>query len=126
MFKKFDIIIIITLICLSFIPELVFGVMMGGNYNSTYAEITLDGKSYRKVFLSGHKGEEQIDIKTSYGDNVIEIKDNSIRVIDANCKDKICMRSKFISEPGQIIVCLPHKLMIEIRSSDVILDSLRC
>lgn len=126
MFKKFDIIIIIALICLSFIPELVFGVMMGKNYNSTYAEITLDGKPYRKILLSEHKGAEQIDINTSYGYNIIEIKDDSISVKDADCKDKICMKSKFISEPGQIIVCLPHKLMIEIKSSDVIQDSLRC
>lgn len=126
MFKKFDIIIIIALICLSFIPEFVFGVMMSKNYNSTYAEITLDGKLYRKILLSEHKGKEQIDIKTSYGNNVIEVKDNSISVIDADCKDKICMRSDFISEPGQIIVCLPHKLTIEIRRSDVIPDSLRC
>lgn len=126
MFKKWDIIIIVFLICLSFIPELVFGVMMGKNYNGTYAEITIDGKLYRKIPLSEHSGDEQIDIKTAYGYNTIEIKDKSIKVIDADCKDKICLRSGFISEPGQIIVCLPHKLMIEVKSTDVIPDSLRC
>ncbi|WP_017211711.1 NusG domain II-containing protein [Clostridium beijerinckii] len=126
MFKKWDIIIIVILLCISLIPELVFGVIMGKHYNGTYAEITIDGKFYKKINLSEHRSEDKIDIKTSYGDNIIDIKDNSIKVIDADCKDKICVRSGFISEPGQIIVCLPHKLMIEIKSSDIMANSLRC
>lgn len=126
MFKKWDIIIIVILLCISLIPELVFGVIMGKHYNGTYAEITIDGKFYKKINLSEHRGEDQIDITTSYGDNIINVKDKSIKVIDADCKDKICVRSGFISEPGQIIVCLPHKLMIEIKSSDIMANSLRC
>ena len=118
MFKKWDIIIIVVLICLSFIPELIFGVIMGKNYNGTYAEITLDGKPYKKILLSEHIGEEQIDVKTEYGYNIIEIKDQSIAIIDADCRDKICIKSGFISKPGQLLVCLPHKLMIEIKSND--------
>ena len=118
MFKKWDIIIIVVLICLSFIPELVFGVIMGKNYNGTYAEVTLDGKPYKKILLSEHKGEDQIDIKTEYGYNIIEIKDTSIRIEDADCRDKICIKSGFISKPGEILVCLPHKLMIEIKGNN--------
>lgn len=118
MFKKWDIIIIVLLICLSFIPELIFGVMMGKNYNGTYAEITLDGKPYKKILLSEHKGEDKIDVKTEYGYNIIEIKDGSIGIIDADCPDIICIKSGFISKPGQLLVCLPHKLMVEIKSND--------
>ena len=118
MFKKWDIIIIVVLICLSFIPELIFGVMMGKNYNETYAEVTLDGKPYKKIILSEHSGEDKIDVKTEYGYNIIDIKDQSIGIIDADCRDRICIKSGFISKPGQISVCLPHKLMIEIKSND--------
>ena len=118
MFKKWDIILIVLLICLSFIPELVFGVMMGKNYNGTYAEVTLDGKFYKKILLSEHRGEDKIDVKTEYGYNIIEIKDASIGIIDADCRDRICIKSGFISKPGQLSVCLPHKLMIEIKSND--------
>ena len=118
MFKKWDIIIIVVLICLSFIPELIFGVIMGKNYNGTYAEITLDGKPYKKILLSEHIGEDKIDVKTEYGYNIIEIKDQSIGIIDADCRDRICIKSGFISKPGQLSVCLPHKLMIQIKSND--------
>jgi len=116
MFKKWDIILIISLICLSFIPELIFGVMMGKNYNGTYAEVTLDGKPYKKIILSEHRGEDKISINTEYGYNILEIDDASIKILD--CRDKICIKSGFISNPGEIIVCLPHKLMVEIKSND--------
>jgi len=118
MFKKWDIILIVLLICLSFIPELIFGVMMGKNYTGTYAEITLDGNPYKKIFLSEHKGSDTIDIKTNYGSNIIEIKDDSIRITESDCRDKICIKSGFISKPGELLVCLPHKLMVEIKSND--------
>jgi len=117
MFKKWDIILIVLLICLSFIPELVFGVIMGKNYNGTYAEVTVDGKPYKKILLSEHRGDEKIDIKTEYGYNIIELKDESIGIIDADCRDRICIKSGFISKPGQLSVCLPHKLMVEIKSN---------
>jgi hypothetical protein len=118
MFKKWDIIIIILLICLSFIPELIFGVMMNKNYNGTYAEVTVDGKPYKKILLSEHRGEDKIDINTEYGYNILEIDDASIKIIDADCRDKICIKSGFISKPSEILVCLPHKLMVEIKSND--------
>ncbi|MFT8350668.1 NusG domain II-containing protein [Clostridium saccharoperbutylacetonicum] len=122
MFKKWDIIIIAFLICLSFIPELILGVMLGKNYNRTYAEITVEGKLIKKIPLSEHRGDETIDIKTAYGYNTLEIKDQSIKVVDADCKDKICEKSGFITDPGKIIVCLPHKMMVEIKSTDIASD----
>ena len=62
LFKKLDIVIIIALLLISFIPELVFGVVMGYDYNMTYAEITINGEFYSKIPLSAHKGEDYIDI----------------------------------------------------------------
>lgn len=117
-FKKWDIIIISVLIILSFIPELIFGIVMGKSYNQTYAEITLNGKFYKKIILSEHVGEDTLDIKSDYGYNVIDIQDQSIKIIDADCKDQICVKSGFISKPGESLVCLPHKLMVEIKSNN--------
>jgi hypothetical protein len=116
MFKKGDIIVILLLIVLSFIPELVLGIMMNKQYQGTYAEITLEGKFYKTIPLSEHRGENLIDIKTKYGYNIIKVSNQSIGIIDADCKDKICVKTGFISKPGQSIICLPHKLMIEVKS----------
>ena len=118
MFKKWDIIVIILLIVLSFIPELIFVVLNRNHSNVTYAEITLEGKFYKKIPLSTHSGQDEIEIKTKNGYNLIKILNQSIGIIDADCKDKICVKAGFISKPGQNTICLPHKLMIEVKSDD--------
>jgi hypothetical protein len=118
MFKKWDIILLAFLTILSFIPAIIFGVTSNRNYNSTYAEITIEGKLYKKVPLSDNMGEEELNIKTEYGYNLIKIKDRSVAIIDADCPDKICEGPGFISKPGQSLVCLPHKMMVEIKGYD--------
>ncbi|MBU3108153.1 NusG domain II-containing protein [Clostridium gasigenes] len=115
MFKKWDIIIIVVLMVLSFIPEIVFGLILGKEYNSTYAEITVAGEVYKNIPLSAHKGKEIIEVETKYGKSKIQVKDNNIGIIDASCADKICMHPEYINKPGDALVCLPNKLMIEIK-----------
>jgi hypothetical protein len=118
MFKRGDVILIVLLISLSFIPELVFSVIANKNYKGTYIEITIEGKLYKKINLSEHSGEEEFNIKTENGYNLIKIKDQSVAIIEADCPDKICERPGFISKPGQSLVCLPHKLMVEVKGYD--------
>lgn len=115
MFKKLDIVIIVVLLVISFIPEIVFGVVMGYNFNMTYAEITVNGEFYSKIPLSAHKGEQIIDINIDEHINKIIIKDNTIRMIEADCADSLCIYQGEISRVGQSLVCLPNKVMIEIK-----------
>lgn len=127
MFKKLDIVIIIALIIISFIPEIVFGMLMGYSYDMTYAEITVEGKVYSRIPLSAHKGEEIIDINLNGHENRILIKDDTIKMIDADCPDSLCIYQGKISRVGQSLVCLPNKVMIEIKGEfidddDVILS----
>lgn len=119
MFKKLDIVIIIALIVISFIPEIVFGMVMGYDYDTTYAEITVDGEFYSKIPLSTHKGEEIIEINLGGHENIILIKDDTIKMIDADCPDSLCIYQGKISKVGQSLVCLPNKVMIEIKGDFV-------
>ena len=57
-FKKWDVIIIVLLLVGSFTPEIILGTKLKENYNITYAEITIGGKLYKRVALTGHKEEE--------------------------------------------------------------------
>ncbi|AYE34704.1 NusG domain II-containing protein [Clostridium septicum] len=115
MIKKWDIIIIVLLMIMSFIPEFILGANLKAEHNNVYAEITISGKLYKNINLSSHKGEEIIEVNTKNGSNKIIIKDDKIGIYDADCPDKICMKPEFISSVGENLVCLPHRLMIEIK-----------
>ncbi|MGL5150620.1 MAG: NusG domain II-containing protein [Clostridium sp.] len=115
MVKKWDIILIVILLIFSFTPEFILGSRLKGDYDSTYAQITIGGKLYKNIPLSVHKGEETIEIKGKYGTNIIKIRNSALTMIDATCPDKVCMTPEYISKPGQNIVCLPNRVMVEIK-----------
>ena len=125
MFKKSDFVIIAVLMILSFLPEIILGASVGKGFSNTYAEITISGKLYKTIPLSKHKGEETIELKAKNGVNIIKIKDNKIGIIEADCPDKVCMNPEYIQKAGESLVCLPHKVMIEIKGTaedDIILS----
>lgn len=117
MIKKWDIILIVLLILFSFLPQLLWNGFHNNNVNTTYANITINGTFYKKIPLSSHVGSDEFTIKTKYGFNTVRVFNDSIQIIESDCKDKICIKQGKISKPGQTIACLPHKLLIEIKST---------
>ena len=125
--KKFDFIIIVLLIGLSFAPHFIFAKTLSKNYTSTYASIKISGKFYKNIPLSSFKGKRDFIITTPHGDNTILVKDNTIQILEADCNDELCVKQGIISNVGENLICLPHELIIEIKgdsdsSSDMILS----
>ncbi|MBP3736735.1 MAG: NusG domain II-containing protein [Lachnospiraceae bacterium] len=48
--------------------------------------------------------------------NEIEILGREVCMRDANCSNRLCILQGKISRPGQSIICLPHRLTVEIRA----------
>ena len=76
------------------------------------AVIVADGKTVRTVALDTAKN-QTIDLNLEYG-NIIEIRDGAIGIAYADCPDKTCVKTGFISRVGQICVCVPSRLIIKI------------
>lgn len=115
MLKKTDILLILFLFCLSFVP---LALRQDAAPAAVYADITLDGRLVRRVALSAHKGTETFSLATPDGhQNTICLTDNAIAVTDADCPDKLCIKTGAVSRPGDVIACLPHKLLIEVKGS---------
>jgi hypothetical protein len=120
--KRWDVIIIFALILLSFLPFAIFSYQFAGesdDHSQYVAVISVDNETVKEITLTDNKGIETFDITQPNGDsNTIEVRDNRIRIKGATCPDQVCVRTGFISKPGKTIVCLPHKVVIEIHSID--------
>ena len=80
-----------------------------------HAVVTQDGKQLYDIPLTGHRGTEEIVVADEHGTNTIRIKDETIAVVDADCPDLVCVKTGKASKKGDVIACLPHKLLIEVK-----------
>ncbi|ETY74791.1 NusG domain II-containing protein [Lactiplantibacillus fabifermentans] len=134
MIRPFDIIIIIALLILSFTPHAIFAYQKQQQAEqaakvakkahqkttgTTYtAVVSHDGKVLKKVNLTNLKKTRHYTYRAKDGDyNTVTFETKRVAITKANCTDQVCVRRGWIHKPGQTIVCLPHKLLIEIKSS---------
>jgi hypothetical protein len=80
------------------------------------AQITVNGKLLKSIPLrQGYREEFRIGDTAHF--NIVEVENKRIRIRDADCPDRICVSTGWISVAPQQIVCLPYKVVIKIVSS---------
>ena len=86
-----------------------------GSEAGSRIQVTVDGEVYGTYSLT----EDQV-IEVEEGDfyNRICIEDGKAYMDEANCPDGYCERQGKISSGAQTIVCLPHKLVVEVLEAD--------
>ena len=80
------------------------------------AVVTVDGATVAALPLS-----EDAVLTVGEGQgfsNVIEVSGGRVRVRDADCPDRLCVRTGWVSRDGESIVCLPHKLVVTVRGGE--------
>lgn len=112
--KPFDYVIILAVIVLA---ALVF--MLITNINKSNAKL--------QVLIHTENGEKHYDISkneivsvSSNGYKVkIEIKDNTVKILETDCPNQFCKDAGKISSNGQIIICAPALLYVKIVALEV-------
>ena len=81
-----------------------------------------DASAKVTVYQNGHEigkyplGKEQT-ISIPYGEdgyNLLFISGGEASISDADCPDGLCVRQRAVDRNGESIICLPHKLVIQI------------
>lgn len=118
--RPWDLPIILLLCLLSFLPLVIFGITRDTNDNQSNTEkiavLRIDGKETKRFTLDSDKETYTYRYEDPDGDyNIIEVAGDKIRISEANCGDQVCVRRGWAEKDGDTIVCLPHKLVIEIQ-----------
>ena len=117
--KKKDMILIVAVLAISLIS---FAAIKMTQKDGKEVIVTVEGKEVYKTSIKKdqiYQIPEKNGTNVHIGDtNVCEIKDGKVTMKKADCKDQICADHKAIEKSGETIVCLPHKVVIEIRSED--------
>ena len=111
-FKKADVILLAALIVIGAAGLLA---ARPAGHSGTAVIITVDGVQTDRLDLTS---DQSVRIDTQYGSNLITVENGTVFVSEADCPGKDCISLGKISSPGQIIVCLPHHLMIKVVGQD--------
>lgn len=106
---KRDCIIIVSILLLAGILILI---MNRSKEKGAYVRVTIDGKETASYELGT---DARIPIYCSENDyNILVIADGKAYMEEANCPDKLCVKQAKISCEAETIVCLPHKLVVDV------------
>ncbi len=115
---KNDMLLILALLVLA---GAAYGILRLTREPGNEAAVTVDGQLVLTVPLTR---EATVTVGENRGfRNVVEVSGGRVRVLDADCPDRLCVRQGWIRYSGESIVCLPHKLVVTVRGSEHDLDA---
>jgi len=76
--------------------------------------VEVGGKPVEKLDM--HENRE-VAFRTEKGIMRLEVRDGSVRVVEADCPNRICVRTGWRSREGDVIVCVPNRTVIRILGS---------
>ena len=109
--KKKDIIIIALALLAALALYLVSQVSLGAE--SSVVVVTVDGEDVLRKPLAM---ENRYEIAQDDGSlNVIRVEDGAVFMEEANCRDGLCIRQGKMRNGAKTIVCLPHKVVVQLK-----------
>lgn len=83
------------------------------------AVISVDGEELYRIDLSTVDAAYDITVDNQYGENTIHVEPGAISVSYADCPDGVCVSQGRLSQGGVPIICMPHRLVIQIEGSGI-------
>ena len=77
------------------------------------AVVTVDGE-VKAEFPLDESEAMGTGIHTELGFNFVHVEYGQVWITEADCRDQICVNHKRIEKVGETIVCLPHKMVVEV------------
>lgn len=109
-----DVFIIIFVLCIS---AVLFSVALTGD-NPTRCVVEIDGEEYAVYNMAELREEKTIEIDNEFGKNTIVLDRYGAEVIFSDCPDKSEVKSGKITQSGQSLICLPHRLTIKLEGNE--------
>ncbi|MBQ2947874.1 MAG: NusG domain II-containing protein [Clostridia bacterium] len=108
--KRKDIIIIVAALLAAGVLYAVSQLSLGAEASSVV--VTVDGKEMLRRPLAM---ENTYEIRQDDGSvNVIAVEDGAVYMKEANCRDGLCKGMGRMRSPAKTIVCLPHRLVVQL------------
>lgn len=117
--KKSDILLLGGIIIVAVVALIIIQFFV--KKDGSIAIVKVDGEIQYQLDLSKNT---EITITGHGGSNTIAVTDGYVYMKDADCPDKICVNTGKINKSGETIVCLPHRITVEVEGKEAGYDSI--
>jgi hypothetical protein len=107
--SPYDKLLIGLIVCFSILSLLLF---TNPRLNEKMAEVYLDGHLLEEIDL---RQDGTRELPLTEGSMSLEISKGRIRVLESSCPHKLCISEGWIKNNSRPIVCVPNKVLIEIK-----------
>ena len=110
--KNITILLIVAILLFSGLLYIISRLMTD---DSNQVIVFVDGQEYGAYYLNDT---QEIRIETEHGYNLLVIQDGQAYVKEADCDNQVCVHTQPVRESGGQIICLPHKVVIRLKSTE--------
>lgn len=84
----------------------------GHKTQGAYVEVIIDNEVVERYSLE-EEGEYEI-AGYNGGKNILQVKEGRAYISEATCPDKLCVEQKEIANSGEMLVCLPNRVIVKV------------
>ena len=92
------------------------------NENDAVAVIIQNGLIIQRISFNELQKPLFVEISDKYHNSIL-VDNDGIRFTDADCPDRVCVKTGPLTRPGQVAACLPSGLIIKIEGADSDIDA---
>ncbi len=85
------------------------------------AVVLVNGKRWARLDLFHN---QDLTVPGPLGHSHIQVRDGQARFVDSPCPNKICVHAGWLSQGGEVAICLPNKVSLRILASDPRFDAI--
>ena len=111
--RKKEIIAVLILVLIAVVSFVCIRFFVEGK--GKYVKVYVNNKLTKTFDLNKDR---EYFIETKFGYNLLIIKNNKVRILDADCPNKICVDKGYISKNDESIICLPHHVVVTVESNE--------
>ena len=109
--EKRDKLLIVIVVCVALCAFLAHQIIGGDGAGKVTVKVNGELKGTYSL------AEDQT-IEINGGTNILQIKNGKADMTEADCPDQLCVNQRAISRQGESFICLPHKVVVEVESSE--------
>ena len=113
MLKKGDLVLLTILLVIVLAAFVGIEIFKGGDNRDRVAVVKQGDIIVKRINLNNVKGAESFEISGEYKETIL-VEKGRIRFAFANCPDKLCVKKGWLSRKGDVAVCIPNRVIINI------------